>query len=120
MNVIKSTNKNYCILKFIFAFFFGTALGQSSWSTTDERSEENLQLLRSVLEEPIGEGSSRAEQKAQLLYRSCMDSGGLVEARGAGPLRRIVEEVGGWNLTRREDQGEDKARDKVVKVLRWC
>ena len=49
-----------------------------------------------------------------------MDSGGLVEARGAGPLRRIVAEVGGWNLTRREDQGEDEARDKVAKVLRWC
>ena len=41
-------------------------LGQSSWSVTDQRSEDNLEMLRTLLERSLDHTSSKSEQKAQV------------------------------------------------------
>jgi hypothetical protein len=42
---------------------------------------------------------SKSEQKSQLLYRSCLDLSGRIEELGVEPLQKIIEDVGGWNLS---------------------
>ena len=44
--------------------------------------------------------ASKAELKAKLLYRSCMDSDNRLEDLGGKPMHEIISSVGGWNLTR--------------------
>ena len=41
----------------------------------------------------------------QLLYRSCLDSGGRIEELGPEPLRDVIKAVGGWNLTGNDQSG---------------
>jgi hypothetical protein len=48
--------------------------GQATWSVTNERSEENLLLLRHLLELPINDSASKSEQKSQVWGRSLMMS----------------------------------------------
>ena len=43
--------------------------GQSAWSVTDQRSEDNLELLRNLLEQPL---DHRCIQHLQLLLRFIM------------------------------------------------
>ena len=43
--------------------------GQSAWSVTDQRSEDNLELLRNLLEQPL---DHRCIQHLQLLLRFVM------------------------------------------------
>lgn len=75
------------------------SLGQPSWSVTDQISENNLELLRSLLETPLDQRASKAEQKAQVLYHSCLDSSNRIEALGAEPLKDIIRAVGGWSFS---------------------
>ena len=39
---------------------------QASWSMTSKRAEDNLMVVRNLLEKPIDENTSKAEQKAQV------------------------------------------------------
>ena len=40
--------------------------GQASWSLTSKRAEDNLLILRQLLETPINENVSKSEQKAKV------------------------------------------------------
>ena len=77
---------------------------------TDQRSEDNLEMLRSLLEEALDNTSSKSEQKAKLLYRSCLDSEGRLEHLAGKPLQQIISDVGGWNLTRSNDDDDLEKR----------
>ncbi|XP_077201851.1 kell blood group glycoprotein isoform X4 [Paroedura picta] len=48
-------------------------------------------------EQPVGNNSS-AKEKARRFYHSCMETG-RIEARGAQPLKELINEVGGWSIT---------------------
>lgn len=76
---------------------------------TDQRSEDNLEMLRSLLEEVLDNTSSKSEQKAKLLYRSCLDSEGRLEHLAGKPLEQIISDVGGWNLTSSSDDLEKRS-----------
>ncbi|XP_062827810.1 kell blood group glycoprotein isoform X2 [Anolis carolinensis] len=60
--------------------------------------EENQLIMKKLLEEPRLGVKSSAKEKAVRFYTSCMDTE-QIEARGAQPLKQIVNEVGGWNIT---------------------
>lgn len=45
------------------------------------------------------EKKSKAEQKAKLYYRSCLDKEELQEKLGAEPLIKLLSEIGGWSVT---------------------
>ncbi|XP_077201849.1 kell blood group glycoprotein isoform X2 [Paroedura picta] len=60
--------------------------------------EENQLIMKRLLEEqPVGNNSS-AKEKARRFYHSCMETG-RIEARGAQPLKELINEVGGWSIT---------------------
>lgn len=93
--------------------------GQSSWSVTKQRSEDNMKILRNLLELPLNSSTSKAEQKASLLYRSCLDSAGELERSGADPLHKIIAHVGGWNLTGSGDLSQFDLRTKMLKIQQY-
>ncbi|XP_060092915.1 kell blood group glycoprotein [Heteronotia binoei] len=60
--------------------------------------EENQLIMKRLLEEqPLGTNSS-AKEKARRFYSSCVNTE-RIEARGAQPLKELINEVGGWSIT---------------------
>nr|XP_056704464.1 kell blood group glycoprotein homolog [Euleptes europaea] len=64
----------------------------------DALLEENQLIMKRLLEEPHLGASSSAKEKAIRFYGSCMDTE-RIEARGAEPLKELINEVGGWSIT---------------------
>ncbi|KAH0628531.1 hypothetical protein JD844_009844 [Phrynosoma platyrhinos] len=60
--------------------------------------EENQLIMKRLLEEPQLSVNSSAKEKAVRFYTSCMNTE-QIEARGAQPLKELINEVGGWNIT---------------------
>uniref|UniRef100_A0A8C0DMT4 Kell metallo-endopeptidase (Kell blood group) n=1 Tax=Balaenoptera musculus TaxID=9771 RepID=A0A8C0DMT4_BALMU len=81
--------------------FFSFACGNTNRTTSSFQAlaKENKHRLQRILEAP---GSWRldfsGEEKAFQFYNSCMDTG-AIEAAGAGPLRQVIEELGGWPIS---------------------
>ncbi|KAM9076971.1 kell blood group glycoprotein, partial [Megaptera novaeangliae] len=81
--------------------FFSFACGNTNRTTSSFQAlaKENKHRLQRILEAP---GSWRldfsGEEKAFQFYNSCMDTG-AIEAAGAGPLRQVIEELGGWPVS---------------------
>ena len=66
--------------------------------------------------------SSLSQQKSQLLYRSCLDLSGNIEALGADPLRAVIADVGGWSLSgtgMTKGGGRFSLRQKLRAVQRY-
>ncbi|XP_037691901.1 kell blood group glycoprotein isoform X2 [Choloepus didactylus] len=61
-------------------------------------AEENKSRLRRILEAPDSWRVGSGEEKAFKFYNSCMDTL-AIEAAGTGPLKHIIEELGGWQLS---------------------
>ncbi|XP_048196334.1 kell blood group glycoprotein isoform X2 [Perognathus longimembris pacificus] len=61
-------------------------------------AEENKSRLQRILEAPGSWRPGSGEEKAFQFYKSCMDTD-AIEASGAGPLRQVIEELGGWNIS---------------------
>ncbi|XP_055980016.1 kell blood group glycoprotein [Sorex fumeus] len=61
-------------------------------------AEENKGRLRKILENPNSWPPGSGEEKAVRFYNSCMDTD-AIEAAGAGPLRQVIEELGGWQIS---------------------
>ncbi|XP_066111393.1 kell blood group glycoprotein [Saccopteryx bilineata] len=79
-----------------FSFACGKAEGASS--SFQALAEENKSRLRGILEAPGSWHLGFGEEKAFQFYNSCMDTG-AIEAAGAGPLRQVIEELGGWPIS---------------------
>ncbi|XP_030741123.1 kell blood group glycoprotein [Echinops telfairi] len=60
--------------------------------------EENKGRLRRILEAPASWPPGSGEEKAVHFYNSCMDTA-AIEAAGAGPLRQVIEQLGGWQVS---------------------
>ncbi|XP_037374518.1 kell blood group glycoprotein [Talpa occidentalis] len=80
-----------------FSFACGKAKGGSS--ALQALTEDNKRRLRRILEAPRSWPPGSGEEKAFQFYSSCMDMA-AIEAAGAGPLRQVIEELGGWQLSR--------------------
>ncbi|XP_047417901.1 kell blood group glycoprotein [Sciurus carolinensis] len=61
-------------------------------------SKENKKRLKRLLEDPESWHPGSGEEKAFQFYHSCMDTD-AIEAAGAGPLRQVIEELGGWHIS---------------------
>ncbi|XP_053157205.1 kell blood group glycoprotein isoform X4 [Hemicordylus capensis] len=60
--------------------------------------EENQLIMKRLLEEPQFRIANSSKEKAVRFYNSCMDTA-RIEAQGAQPLKKLINEVGGWNIT---------------------
>nr|XP_010954920.1 kell blood group glycoprotein isoform X1 [Camelus bactrianus]XP_045372936.1 kell blood group glycoprotein isoform X1 [Camelus bactrianus]XP_045373028.1 kell blood group glycoprotein isoform X1 [Camelus bactrianus] len=80
--------------------FFSFACGKANRTSNSLQAlkEENKRRLRRILEAPGAWPLAPGEEKAFQFYNSCMDTG-AIEAAGAGPLRQVIEELGGWPLS---------------------
>ncbi|XP_007522369.3 kell blood group glycoprotein isoform X2 [Erinaceus europaeus] len=80
--------------------FFSFACGKAK--TTGDPfqtlAKENKDRLRRILETPSSWPPDSAEEKAFKFYNSCMDTH-AIEAAGAGPIRKVIEELGGWSIS---------------------
>lgn len=73
--------------------------GKSMWGTFGKLEQRNQLVIKNVLERPITMFKSKAEKKAKLYYKSCLDENELIEKAGAGPMLKLIHDVGGWNVT---------------------
>ncbi|XP_045433669.1 kell blood group glycoprotein [Pipistrellus kuhlii] len=79
-----------------FSFACGKAKGTNS--SFQALAEENKSRLRRILEAPGSWQLGSGEEKAFQFYNSCMDTS-TIETAGAGPLRQVIEELGGWPIS---------------------
>lgn len=94
--------------------------GESYWSVTDQKNEDNLEALRLLLERPLDNMASKSERKSQLLYRSCVDFNGEIERLGSKPLENLIASIGGWNLTSSEfDPTTFDLKSKLLLVQKY-
>lgn len=61
--------------------------------------QQNHLVIKHVLEQPIDNFKSKAEQKAKMYYESCLDVNDTIEELGAKPMLQLLRELGGWNVT---------------------
>ncbi|KAM6146861.1 kell blood group glycoprotein isoform 5-T6 [Phoenicopterus ruber ruber] len=95
-----------------YKYACGSWEGKHSSRTTEESLnvfdvllEENQLILKRLLEGPHFGIRGSAKEKAIQFYRSCMDTQ-RIESQGTQPLKDILNQVGGWNIT-----GMGKAKD---------
>ncbi|XP_017775297.1 PREDICTED: endothelin-converting enzyme 1 isoform X2 [Nicrophorus vespilloides] len=73
--------------------------GKSTWNSFLKLEQKNQQIIKHVLEQPLDDLKSKAEQKAKLYYESCLDLNDTVENLGAKPMLELLKNIGGWNIT---------------------
>uniref|UniRef100_A0A8C9E2R1 Kell metallo-endopeptidase (Kell blood group) n=1 Tax=Phocoena sinus TaxID=42100 RepID=A0A8C9E2R1_PHOSS len=80
--------------------FFSFACGNTNRTTSSFQAlaKENKRRLQRILEAPGSWRLDSGEEKAFQFYSSCMDTG-AIEGAGAGPLRQVIEELGGWPVS---------------------
>ncbi|XP_045420085.1 kell blood group glycoprotein [Lemur catta] len=80
--------------------FFSFACGKTNGTSDSVQAlaEENKRRLRRILEAQGSWHPGSGEEKAFQFYNSCMDTR-AIEAAGAGPLRQVIEELGGWSIS---------------------
>ncbi|TRY79395.1 hypothetical protein TCAL_07539 [Tigriopus californicus] len=71
---------------------------RSSISTFEVLADQQQIILKGILEEVPNDLDNEATTKAKYFYQSCMDMGAISDV-GDAPLRRVIEELGGWPVT---------------------
>ncbi|XP_006861335.1 PREDICTED: kell blood group glycoprotein [Chrysochloris asiatica] len=89
---VTSGNSSVAPCSDFFTFVCGT---NNSFQTLEE---ENKGRLQRILETPDPWPPGSGMEKAFQFYNSCMDVD-AIEAAGAGPLREVIEELGGWQIS---------------------
>ncbi|KAB0791750.1 hypothetical protein PPYR_03550 [Photinus pyralis] len=72
--------------------------GKSNWGTFMKLEQENQLVVKHVLEKPIENLKSKAEQKAKWYYESCLDVNETIEELDAKPMLNLISKVGGWSV----------------------
>eukprot|EP00066_Takifugu_rubripes_P007466 XP_003973047.1 PREDICTED: endothelin-converting enzyme 1 isoform X1 [Takifugu rubripes] len=85
--------------------------GKSRWGTFSNLWEQNMLVMKHLLENTSINGLSQAEEKAQRYYQACMNED-KIEELGAKPLQDLISDIGGWALTEPWD------KDNFQEVLR--
>uniref|UniRef100_A0A8D2BIJ0 Kell blood group glycoprotein n=1 Tax=Sus scrofa TaxID=9823 RepID=A0A8D2BIJ0_PIG len=93
---LASENRNVAPCTDFFSFACGN--NNRTRNSFQELAEENKNRLRRILEAPSSWHLAPGKEKAFQFYNSCMDTG-AIEAAGAGPLRQVIEELGGWPVS---------------------
>ncbi|XP_071414299.1 kell blood group glycoprotein isoform X2 [Pithys albifrons albifrons] len=75
---------------------------EASLNVFDALLEENLLILKKLLESPQFGIRGSAKEKAVQFYRSCMNTR-QIESQGAQPLKDLLNQVGGWSITGTEE-----------------
>uniref|UniRef100_H0X9C3 Kell metallo-endopeptidase (Kell blood group) n=1 Tax=Otolemur garnettii TaxID=30611 RepID=H0X9C3_OTOGA len=80
--------------------FFSFVCGKTNRSSDSFQAlaEENKSQLRRILEAQGSWRPGSGEEKAFQFYSSCMDTH-TIEASGTGPLKQVIEELGGWRIS---------------------
>ncbi|XP_064266036.1 kell blood group glycoprotein isoform X3 [Passer domesticus] len=86
---------------------------EESLNVFDVLLEENLLIVKRLLESPQSGIRGSAKEKAIQFYRSCMDTE-RIESQGAQPLKDLLNEVGGWHNT---IVGETKDFNETLQIL---
>ncbi|XP_033372701.1 kell blood group glycoprotein isoform X1 [Parus major] len=86
---------------------------EESLNVFDVLLEENLLILKRLLESPQSGVRGSAKEKAMQFYRSCMDTE-RIESQGAQPLKDFLNQVGGWHKT---GVGETKDFNETLQIL---
>ncbi|XP_044260101.1 endothelin-converting enzyme homolog isoform X2 [Tribolium madens] len=73
--------------------------GKSTWGTFMKLEQQNQLVIKHVLEQPIENLKSKAEEKAKMYYESCLDVNDTVEDLGADPMHTVIRKLGGWSIT---------------------
>uniref|UniRef100_A0A8C8GGS1 Endothelin-converting enzyme 1 n=1 Tax=Oncorhynchus tshawytscha TaxID=74940 RepID=A0A8C8GGS1_ONCTS len=72
--------------------------GKSRWGPFSNLWERNMAVMKHLLENTTMKGLSKAEKKAQMYYKACMNET-KIEELGAQPLQELINQTGGWALT---------------------
>ncbi|KAF2895308.1 hypothetical protein ILUMI_10863 [Ignelater luminosus] len=91
--------------------------GKSSWGTFMKLEQENQLVVKHVLEKPIDNLKSKAEQKAKLYYESCLDVNDTIEELGAKPMLELINKIGGWIVTNSSFDISIWKLQKVLQIL---
>ncbi|KAI1242151.1 hypothetical protein IHE44_0005668, partial [Lamprotornis superbus] len=86
---------------------------EESLNVFDVLLEENLLILKRLLESPQFGIRGSAKEKAIQFYHSCMDTE-RIESQGAQPLKDLLNQVGGWHNT---GVGETKDFNETLQIL---
>ncbi|XP_023795263.1 kell blood group glycoprotein isoform X2 [Cyanistes caeruleus] len=86
---------------------------EESLNVFDVLLEENLLILKRLLESSQSGVRGSAKEKAMQFYRSCMDTE-RIESQGAQPLKDFLNQVGGWHET---GVGETKDFNETLQIL---
>ncbi|XP_053781906.1 kell blood group glycoprotein isoform X2 [Desmodus rotundus] len=79
-------------------FSFACAEAKGASNSFPALAEENKSRLRRILEAPQSWPPGSGEEKAFQFYHSCLDTD-AIDAAGSGPLRQVIEELGGWPVS---------------------
>ncbi|XP_010765594.1 endothelin-converting enzyme 1-like [Notothenia coriiceps] len=85
--------------------------GKSRWGPFSNLWENNMLVMKHLLENTTIIGLSKSEAKAQKYYQACMNES-KIEELGAKPLQELISQLGGWSLT------GDWDKDNFQEVLR--
>ncbi|XP_034056901.1 endothelin-converting enzyme 1 isoform X1 [Gymnodraco acuticeps] len=85
--------------------------GKSRWGPFSNLWENNMLVMKHLLENTTIKGLSKSEAKAQKYYQACMNES-KIEELGAKPLQELISQLGGWSLT------GDWDKDNFQEVLR--
>ncbi|XP_053724409.1 endothelin-converting enzyme 1 isoform X1 [Synchiropus splendidus] len=77
--------------------------GNSRWGPFSKLWENNMLVMKQLLENTTMKGLSKAEEKAQRYYQACMNEA-KIEELGAKPLQELITQIGGWSLTESWDK----------------
>ncbi|XP_051007490.1 kell blood group glycoprotein [Acomys russatus] len=93
---LASGNRSVSPCTDFFSFVCQTANGTSD--SFQALTEENKSQLWRLLESPGSWNLGSGQEKAFQFYNSCMDTD-AIEASGVGPLKQVLEELGGWHIS---------------------
>nr|XP_053649769.1 endothelin-converting enzyme homolog [Cherax quadricarinatus] len=88
--------------------------GKPIWGTLNKLASDNQVIMHNVLES-TEKSESKAEEKARVFYRSCMDANKTIEKLGGKPVLQLIEKMGGWSITGNWSISEFNLEEDVIK-----
>ncbi|KAG7172750.1 Endothelin-converting enzyme-like [Homarus americanus] len=88
--------------------------GKPVWGTLSKLASDNQMIMRNVLES-TAKTESKAEEKARVFYRSCMDANKTIEKLGSKPILKLIEDMGGWSITGNWSDENYSLEDDVIR-----
>ncbi|KAL3271004.1 hypothetical protein HHI36_021505 [Cryptolaemus montrouzieri] len=73
--------------------------GKTQWGTFSKLDQQNQLIIKRILDKPLDQLKSKAEQKAKMYYESCLDVNDTMEVLGPKPMVDLLRKIGGWNIS---------------------